>query len=168
MAEPSRHVPSHDPALEEAAPDPERARRLKGTVRRAALVVGVFALLLALWGVGTRIHARSQLEHNTADKMTVTVATVRPVYGGADAELVLPGIVQAYTDAPIYARTSGYLKVWHVDIGAKVHRGQLLAEIETPEVDRQLSQARADRATAQANLDLAILTNQRWQGLLKT
>ena len=65
---------------------------------------------------------------------------------------MLPGIVQAYIEAPIYARTSGYLKPWYTDIGARVHKGQLLAEIETPEVDRQLAQARADLATAQANL----------------
>jgi RND family efflux transporter MFP subunit len=76
--------------------------------------------------------------------------------------------VQAYIDSPIYARTNGYLKSWHVDIGAHVKAGQLLAEIETPEVDQQLRQARADLATAEANLNLADITAKRYVGLLKT
>lgn len=168
MTEPSRHVPSHDPALEDSALDPEQARHLRRKVRHYAGIAAVVALALAGWGIGSRIHARSELRRNTASGLNVTVATVHPAFGGADTELVLPGIVQAYTDAPVYARTSGYVKVWHTDIGARVRQGELLAEIETPEVDRQLLQARADRATAQANLDLAVLTNQRWQGLLKS
>ena len=87
----------------------------------------------------------------------ITVVTARPELSGAGDELVLPGIVQAFIEAPIYARTSGYLKTWYTDIGSHVHKGQLLAEIETPEVDRQLSQAKADLATAQANLNLVAL-----------
>ena len=74
----------------------------------------------------------------------LTVVTAKPELSGAGDELVLPGIVQAYIESPIYARTNGYLKSWYTDIGARVHQGQLLAEIETPEVDRQLAQARAD------------------------
>ena len=81
---------------------------------------------------------------------------------------MLPGIVQAYIESPIYARTNGYLKAWYTDIGARVHKGQLLADIDTPEVDRELAQARADLDTAQANFALSKITNDRWQGLLKT
>ena len=98
----------------------------------------------------------------------LTVVTAKPQLGGIGDELVLPGIVQAYIEAPIYARTNGYLKLWYTDIGARVHRGQLLALIDTPEVDRELGQAQADLATAQANFALSIITNQRWQELLKT
>lgn len=81
---------------------------------------------------------------------------------------MLPGTVRAYTEAPIYARTSGYLKAWYADIGTPVHKGQLLAEIETPEVDQQLAQALADLASARANLALAVSTNERWKRLLTT
>lgn len=165
MAEPSRHLPDQAP---DGELDPERARVLKGKVRRYALIGALIALVLAAWGITSRIHARSVLRRDTAQNALVTVVTVKPEMGGSDAELVIPGIVQAYTESPIYARTNGYLKTWRTDIGARVHKGELLAEIETPEVDRQLAQARADLATAQANLDLAVLTNQRWQELLKT
>src|SRR5262249_49137969 len=92
----------------------------------------------------------------------------KPLQGPAAEALVLPGSVQAYNDALIHAQTSGYLLKWYTDIGAPVNRGQLLAEIDTPEVDQQLRQARADLATAQANFQLAQTTNQRWQGLLST
>jgi RND family efflux transporter MFP subunit len=90
---------------------------------------------------------------------------VKPAATQADNELVLPGNVVAYMEAPIYARTSGYLKAWYADIGTRVHKGALLAEIDTPEVDRQLDQARADLDTAVANSHLAQTTNERWQGL---
>ena len=81
---------------------------------------------------------------------------------------MLPANVQAFKDAPIYARTNGYLKKWYVDIGGHVKAGQLLAEIDTPEVDQQLRQARADVGTAQANLNLSKITAERFTGLLKT
>src|SRR6202034_1809728 len=79
-----------------------------------------------------------------------------------------PGTVQAFVDAPIFARTSGYVKAWYTDIGAKVTKGQLLAEIDTPEVDEQLRQAQADLATAEANDKLAATTAKRWQALVAT
>jgi len=75
---------------------------------------------------------------------------------------VLPGSAQAFTDTPIYARTSGYLKKWYFDIGARVKQGELLAEIDTPEIDRQVQQGRADLETAQANFNLAKTTATRW------
>src|SRR6185295_12478465 len=88
--------------------------------------------------------------------------------GAPTREILLPGTTQAFTDAPIYARTSGYLERWYFDIGALVKKGQLLAEIDTPEIDQQLHQARADLETAQANLRQAQITADRWRALLET
>jgi RND family efflux transporter MFP subunit len=93
---------------------------------------------------------------------------VQPKRSAPAQEIVLPANVQAFADAPIYARTNGYLKRWYVDIGSRVKEGQLLAEIDTPEVTQQLRQARADLGTAQANLNLSKITADRYQGLLKT
>jgi RND family efflux transporter MFP subunit len=143
-------------------------RHLRAQVRRYALILGALALVMAVWGVISRMQTHSELRRNAARDVVLTVATAKPQLGGAGDELVLPGIVQAYIEAPIYARTNGYLKLWYTDIGARVHRGQLLALIDTPEVDRELAQAQADLATAQANLALSVITNQRWQDLLKT
>jgi RND family efflux transporter MFP subunit len=137
-------------------------------VRRLALIAVALALVLAVWGIVSRLSARNTLEREAAAAAVATVATVKPSRGPASSNLVLPGSVQAYYEAPIYARTSGYLKVWHTDIGTTVKKGQLLAEIDTPEVDQQLRQAQADLATAQANYELARTTNERWQGLLAT
>jgi RND family efflux transporter MFP subunit len=95
------------------------------------------------------------------------VTVVSPASGAAAQEIRLPGTTQAFTEAPIFARTNGYLKRWYFDIGANVKAGQLLAEIETPEVDQQLQQARADLETAQANLRQAQITADRWQALLQ-
>ncbi len=96
------------------------------------------------------------------------VSVLNPKTGAQAQEIVLPGNLQAFKDTPIYARTSGYLKRWYTDIGTRVKAGQLLAEIETPEIDDQLKQARADRATAEANYELSKVTATRWQELLKT
>ena len=130
-----------------------------------ALVAGV---ALLAWTLVSRGMARTALAQRTVAMATPTVATIKPQHGPADQELVLPGTVQAFYEAPIYARTSGYLRTWYSDIGARVGRGQVLAEIDTPEVDQELRQAQADLATAQANYELAKSTNQRWQGLLAT
>ena len=97
-----------------------------------------------------------------------TVNVVEPKSGAALEEIVLPGTTQAFTDTPIFARTNGYLKKWYFDIGAHVEKGQLLAVIETPELDQQLGQARANLKTAQANERLAQITSTRWQNLLTT
>jgi len=134
--------------------------------KRYALIAVVVAVILAVWGITSRILARNSLQHEAASAAVPTVVTTRPVRGPGSDDLVLPGTVQAYYEAPIYARTSGYLKAWHTDIGTNVKKGQLLAEIETPEVDQQLRQAQADLATAQANHELARTTDERWKGLL--
>jgi len=146
----------------------QHRRELKSRVTRYALIAAVVALILAVWGIGGRIETRSELRKRTTADAVLTVVTAKPELSDAGTELVLPGIVQAYIESPIYARTNGYLKVWYTDIGARVHKGQLLADIDTPEVDRELAQARADLDTAQANFALSKITNDRWQGLLKT
>ena len=146
----------------------EDEKRLRNTLRTVLIILLLVALILAVWGIAARLHERSQLANRTLSQAEITVVVAKPQMSGAGDELVLPGIVQAYIEAPIYARTSGYLKTWRRDIGSHVHAGDLLAEIETPEVDRQLSQAKADLATAQANLDLSRSTNERWKELLKT
>ncbi|HUA63713.1 MAG TPA: efflux RND transporter periplasmic adaptor subunit [Verrucomicrobiae bacterium] len=115
-----------------------------------------------------RVHAESALALRTEDSAIPSVHVIQPNRGGAATELVLPGNMEAFTDTPVYARTNGYLRRWFFDIGAHVKSGQLLAEIETPEVDQQLLQARAELATAQANYKLAKSTAERWQELRKT
>ena len=136
--------------------------------RRYLWAVVALALLLAVWGILSRLSARNALDREAREAAIPTVLTTRPRSGPAADTLVLPGSVQAYYEAPIYARTSGYLKIWYTDIGAAVKKGQLLAEIEAPEVDQQLRQAEADLGTARANYELARTTNERWKGLLAT
>jgi RND family efflux transporter MFP subunit len=137
-------------------------------IRRYALIALVIAIALGVWGEVSRVLARSALGKDTAESAIPTVATVKAERSALGEELVLPGAVQAFIEAPIYARTSGYLKSWNTDIGTQVTKGQVLAEIETPEVDQQLTQALADLATARANETLSNSTNTRWQGLLAT
>jgi RND family efflux transporter MFP subunit len=148
-----------------AADHPQDKEKIKRTAKRVLIVLVVLALILAVWGIASRLIARSHLKKRTTTDAAVTVVTVKPDLSSVADELVLPGSVQPYMEASIYARTSGYLKIWYTDIGARVHKGQLLADIETPEVDRQLGQARADLETARANADLAKSTNERWKGL---
>jgi RND family efflux transporter MFP subunit len=128
----------------------------------------IVALILVTWGEVHRVMARSTLRQKTADEAAPIVVTVAPTRSALGEELVLPGTVQAYSEARIYARTNGYLKSWLVDIGSAVRKGQLLAEIDTPEVDQQLAQAVADLATARANEALSNTTNRRWNDLLAT
>ena len=128
----------------------------------------IIAAVLILGAVLPRIKAGANLRKETDEMAVPTVAVVKPKRAAPAAELVLPANVQAFVDSPIYARTNGYLRHWYVDIGAHVKAGQLLAEIETPEIDEQLRQARADFGTAQANLRLSQITAERYTGLLKT
>ncbi|MEA3196626.1 MAG: hypothetical protein QOF32_678, partial [Gammaproteobacteria bacterium] len=137
-------------------------------IRRYLLILLVVALALGVWGEVSRVLARSSLAKETTEAAVPTVITVTPNRTTLGEELVLPGTVQAYIEAPIYARTSGYLKDWYTDIGSQVTKGQLLGVIDAPEVDQQLSQAEADLATARANESLSNTTNVRWKGLLAT
>jgi RND family efflux transporter MFP subunit len=133
-----------------------------------ALSAGALVLGLAVYaGLHGRQGADAALKRATEEAATPTVAVIYPSASSPTDELVLPGTARAFTDAPIYARASGYLKKWHVDIGTRVTQGQLLAEIETPELDQQLRQARADLETARATMEMAKTTADRWQALLK-
>jgi RND family efflux transporter MFP subunit len=151
---------------EPATDDSEQILRRR--IHRYALILLVVALIVGVWGEISRVLARNSLGRETAQAAVPTVITVTPNRTPLGEELVLPGIVQAYIEAPIYARTSGYLKDWRTDIGTQVTKGQLLGEIETPEVDQQLAQAQAELATARANESLSNSTNARWKGLLAT
>jgi RND family efflux transporter MFP subunit len=143
-----------------------------GTTRRRqwlylaiALVVVVTLLASGIW---SRVKARTSLRVETAQVALTAVSVVSPKQAAPAQEIILPGNVQPFITAPIYSRTNGYLKKWYFDIGAHVKQGQLLAVIETPEVDQQLQQARSNLMTAQANLELAAITKDRYQGLLKS
>jgi RND family efflux transporter MFP subunit len=146
------------------APDATLQRR----VRRLAWMLLLAALLLAAWGIAARIIARRALARAAAVDAEIPVATVHPDRSRTGEDLVLPGTVRPFMQAPIYARTSGYLAAWYTDLGAPVHKGQLLARIDTPEVDAELAQALADLANARANLALAVSTDRRWRKLLAT
>jgi RND family efflux transporter MFP subunit len=132
------------------------------------LLIVAVAAMVVVWGISSRRQANAQLSLETQDLAIPTVSIVHPKPGAPQQEVILPGDMQPYIDAPIFARTSGYLKKWYVDIGAHVKSGQLLAEIDSPEVDQQLQQARADLATAEANLRLAEVTATRYKDLMKT
>ena len=132
------------------------------------LVMVIVVALVVVWGISSRRQANAQLSEETHDLAIPTVSVIHPKPGAPQQEIVIPGDMQPYTDAPIFARTNGYLKKWYADIGANVKAGQLLAEIDSPEVDQQLQQARADLATAQANMSLAEITANRYKDLLKT
>ena len=151
--------------MAEQFPPPADAALRRRLHRYGWIFLGV-AVLLGAWGIVSRVLARGELQKESTAATVLTVTTVRATHDDAGEELVLPGSVQAFIEAPIYARTSGYLKSWHTDIGTRVHKGELLAEIDAPEVDQQLRQAEADLATARANQTLADSTNQRWKVLL--
>jgi RND family efflux transporter MFP subunit len=152
----------------EGALAPAGTKRSARGLGRAALFVGVAALIVLLWAGVSAHFASAKLKEVTEEQAVVTVATTKPAEQSGLAELILPGNIQANYEAPIYARTSGYLKRWLVDIGTPVKAGQLLAEIESPEVDQQLRQAEADLSTAEANQKIADLTAQRWRDLRST
>jgi RND family efflux transporter MFP subunit len=132
------------------------------------VLAAVTAIVIVIAGILPRIQARTALKKETAEMAVPAVVVVKPKRSAPAQEIVLPASVQAFLDAPIYARTNGYLKKWYVDIGGHVKAGQLLAEIDTPEVNQQLRQSRADLATAQANLNLSKITADRYAGLLKS
>jgi RND family efflux transporter MFP subunit len=163
----NRRRPLGRPARESATARPDCSG---SAATRAVLFLFTVLILsiLVVWGISSRRKANAQLSQETRELAIPTVTIIRPKRAALQQEIVLPGDMQPYTDAPIYARTSGYLKSWHADIGARVKAGQLLAEIDAPEVDQQLLQARADLETAQVNLHLAEVTATRYKDLMKT
>jgi RND family efflux transporter MFP subunit len=144
----------------------EPPRISRGPVVTLVLVLVIVAVVIAAVGIIQRRNAHAQLTQYTQQEAAPPVALTKPVFEKSATEIVLPGNMQAYTMAPIYARTTGYVKAWYKDIGAHVRKGELLAVIETPELDQQLDQAKADLATAQSNAGLAKVTAQRYQGLI--
>lgn len=141
-------------------------RSRKPWIVLAIAVIVVTALLVS--GIWSRVKAGATLRTETLQAAVPAVSVVTPTRTAPTDEIILPGNVQPFITSPIYARTNGYLKKWYFDIGAHVKQGQLLAVIETPEVDQQLEQARSNLLTAQANLELAAITKTRYQGLLKS
>jgi len=158
------HYPPH--------PDPqhglEAPRRIPTGVWLAVAVLVVLLLAAIVYGLLSRAADERHLEKATAVSANPTVSVTHPAVLGMSSEIALPGDTQAYNDTPIYARTNGYLKQWFVDIGQHVKQGELMAIIETPEVDEQLQVAQADLKSAQADLALANTTSARYQNLLKS
>jgi len=146
---------------------PVAQRRLS---RRWWVLVAVLLIAAAtyIFGIHPRLEARADLKKETANSNVTSVSVTKPKTSSSSQDLTLPGNLQAFSDTPIYARTTGYLKRWHADIGKRVKTGDLLAEIDAPELDDQLQQAKADYATAQANYHFAQSTAVRWEALLKT
>jgi RND family efflux transporter MFP subunit len=151
----------YKPASERAASPAQH----KGHGWIILILVLIIVALVVIGGILPRMHADAEVKKETNELAVPTVIVQKPKSSSSASEIVLPGNMQAFTDAPIYARTNGYLKSWYFDIGAHVKQGQLLAIIDTPEIDQQLSQAKADLNTAQANFSLSQLTEQRYQDL---
>ncbi len=150
-------------------PEYQEQRRRKGSRLFAILFVVVIGLVVV--GAVTLFQRRAQYQALAKETETLaipTVAVIHPATESAQEDLVLPGTMQAYVESPIYARTNGYLKKWYRDIGSRVRQGELLADIDTPEVNQQLSQARADLNTAKANAHLSEITATRFTELIKT
>ena len=158
--------------MEVSVADPTDEKVSKKSFSRGVILFLAAAALalvvVVVFGVHSRTLAASRLVEATDHAAIPTVNLVHPQAATRAQDLVLPGNTQAFIDSPIFARTNGYLKRWHVDIGARVREGELLAEIETPELDQQLRQAKAELATAEANVNLSQITAERDENLLKT
>lgn len=169
MTTDARPPESTSAAAPEAAALPDEAQRRKA-MRRTRIAAAVVLVVLAL-GAGRTVISRVEnsraLEAGTAERAQQYVKTAQPRARGAGQTLMLPGTLQGYVQSPISARSGGYLKRWHKDIGSRVQKGELLAEIETPEIDQQLSQAIAARQQLASSLDLARSTVERWESLRK-
>ncbi len=161
--EQSKQSAVHVPELLKHEPPPKVSRR---SVLTPVVIVFVVTVVLAIVGIVRRQHASTVLAKYTDTVASPTVTVEQPVLQQSAQEIVLPGNMQAFTLAPIYARTTGYVKAWYRDIGSHVSQGELLAVIETPELDQQLAQAKADLATAQSNAALAKTTAERYQDLI--
>jgi RND family efflux transporter MFP subunit len=158
------HEPgSHEPELLKHGPPPKLSRT---SVLTPFVIVCVVTVVFAIVGIVRRQHAGVVLAKYTDTVAPPTVTVAKPVLQQTAQEIVLPGNMQAFVLAPIYARTTGYVKTWYHDIGSHVRKGELLAVIETPELDQQLEQAKADLATAQSNAALAKTTSNRYADLI--
>jgi RND family efflux transporter MFP subunit len=147
---------------------PKRTGASVGGLSLVALVAVVIFAVIIWSGIASRAQAGSTLNTETSELAVPSVAVIAPKVTPGAQEIALPGNMQAFIDTPVWARSSGYLKRWYVDIGGHVTQGQLLAEIEAPEVDQQLKQANAQLETAQANLKLSEVTAERYTNLFKT
>jgi len=150
-------------------PADQEQPRTKGS--RIFTILFVVVIVLVILGAFTLFQRHTQYQALAKETETLAIPTVAVIHANvesAEEDLVLPGAMQAYVESPIYARTNGYLKKWYHDIGSRVRQGDLLADIDTPEVDQQLSQARADLNTSQANANLSKITATRYQELIKT
>jgi len=152
-------------AAQPAAAPPLPAPRISWWIPASAVAV---VALVIFFGIRSRVNAEANVTRVTHEAAVPIVNVVCPAADAPSQEIALPGNTAAFIDAPIYARTNGYLKRWYFDIGTPVKKGQLLAEIETPEIDQQLQQARADLETAQANYNIAKITASRWEFLVST
>ncbi len=146
-------------------PNPKKARPSRHSWVMSA-IVGVIVLAVLFFGIRSRLNAEASLRTVTA-QMAPSVSVARPKPAAPAQEIILPGNMQPFISSPVYARTDGYLKKWYFDIGAHVKAGQLLATIQSPEIDEQLSQARSTLATAQANLNLAEITKTRYEAMFQ-
>lgn len=164
-SEPTSQAEQHAPQLMKHEPPPKISR---ASVFVPLVIVIIVTVVLAIFGIIRRKHANVALTKYTEAAAGPPVSVEMPVLQQSGQEIVLPGNIQAFSLAPIYARTTGYVKSWTHDIGSHVAKGELLAVIETPELDQQLAQAKADLATAQSNADLAKTTAVRYQGLIAT
>ena len=151
-------------------PQNDESRTKSATIRRLrrfGLLAGAIAAVVVANGVFVRLHASNEEESWTAEQAIPSVVIVHPTVASGGNTLILPGTIQAYYTAPIYARVSGYVKAWNKDIGAKVRRGDVLAELDIPDMDQQIAQARADLANAEAARQVSASTADRWANLLK-
>jgi RND family efflux transporter MFP subunit len=152
-------------------PNPEQGRPSKARPSQHGwvmpVVVGVIVLGVLFFGIRSRLNAEVSLRAVTAQMAVPSVSVVQPKPAAPAQEIILPGNMQPFISSPVYARTDGYLKKWYFDIGAHVKAGELLATIQSPEVDEQLSQARSTLATAQANLNLAEITKTRYEAMFQ-
>ncbi len=151
--------------------DPVDQEQKRGKSSHVFTILFVIVIVLVILGAVTLFQRRAQYQALAKETETLAIPTVAVIHASVQStqeDLVLPGAMQAYVESPIYARTNGYLKKWYHDIGSRVRQGELLADIDTPEVDQQLSQARADLNTTQANANLSKITAARYQELIKT
>ena len=156
------------PDAPEFGEQPSGSERGPGALLRWFLILFFIFVVLGIYAVSQRMSEHKALAQQTEQMAVPFVSVIRASAIDADSEMVLPGTLKPEVESPLYARTNGYLKKWYKDIGSHVEKGEILAEIDTPEIDQQLAQSRADLVTAQANLSLANLTAARYQDLIKT